>query len=64
MKKLAFIPSFLLSSSETANLRLQNQVYMIIIPKKLLEQEISVNSELSFNLVVKNGNISLIGIRN
>ena len=64
MKKLAFIPSFLLSPSETANLRLQNQVYMIIIPKKLLEQEIHVDYELSFDLVVKNGNISLIGIQN
>ena len=64
MKKLATIPSFLLSPSETASLRLQNQVYMIIIPKKLLEQEIDVDYELSFDLVVKNGNISLIGITN
>lgn len=64
MKKLATIPSFLLSPSETASLRLQNQSYMIIIPKKLLEQEISVDSELSFDLVVKNGNISLIGVTN
>jgi len=64
LKKLATIHSFLLSPSETANLRLQNQVYMIIIPKKLLEQEIHVDYELSFDLVIKNGNISLIGVMN
>ena len=52
------------SIAGTASLRLQNQVYMIIIPKKLLEQEIDVDSELSFDLVVKNGNASLIGIMN
>jgi hypothetical protein len=59
MKKIASISSFLLSPHDTTNLKLQNQAHMIIIPKKLL-LEIS-ETDLSFDLVIENGVVSLLG---
>ena len=61
MKKLAQIPSFLLSPAETANFRLQNQAYMLIIPKKLLENFNISSSELIFELIFDKNRISLLG---
>ena len=61
MKKLARIPSFLLSPNEAAKLRLQNQAYMIIIPKKLVENFDILSSELSFDLIIENNRLSLLG---
>ena len=61
MKKLASIPSFLLSTRDVANLRLQNQAFMLIIPKKLLTAAGYMAAELSFDLVIENGRVSLLG---
>lgn len=59
MKKPARIHSFLLSAKETAALSLQNQAYMLIIPKKLIENfDIS---ELSFDLIYEKNRLFLLG---
>jgi len=56
MKKLAKIPSFLLSKELSAQLKLQNQHYIILIPKKF------VNClDPTFDLVLENNRISLLG---
>ena len=60
MKKLAQIPSFLLTPKDTERLRLQNQAYLLIIPKKLIEK-FNLTSELSFDLVIENNRLSLLG---
>jgi len=56
MKKLATIPSFLLSKDLATQLKLQNQHYVVLIPKKFVE-----SSDLTFDLVIQNGRLSLIG---
>lgn len=61
MKSLARIPSFLLTPNEAAKLRLQNQAYMIIIPKKLIENFDILSSELSFDLIYEKNRLSLLG---
>ena len=60
MKKLARIPSFLLSPKDTQSLRLQNQAFLLIIPQKLIEK-FNLTSDLSFNLVIENNRLSLLG---
>jgi len=60
MKKLALIPSLLLTPQDVTNLKLQNQAFMLIIPKKLVEKVIS-DSDLSFDLVIDNGRLLLVG---
>jgi hypothetical protein len=60
MKKLARIPSFLLTPKDTERLRLQNQAYILIIPKKLIEK-FNLSSELSFDLIIENNRLSLLG---
>jgi len=56
MKKLATIPSFLLSKELAAQLKLQHQYYVVLIPKKFVE-----SSDLSFDLIIQNNRLSLIG---
>jgi len=59
MKKLAKIPSQLLSKDLTESLHLNEQPYIILIPKNLLS---SINSDsITFDLVLEKGKISLIG---
>jgi len=58
--KLARIPSFLLTPKDTQRLLLQNQAYMLIIPKKLIEK-FNLSSELSFDLIFENNRLSLLG---
>ena len=60
MKKLAQIPSFLLSPKDTERLSLQNQAYLLIIPKKLIEK-FHLHSELSFELTIEKNRLSLLG---
>ncbi len=61
MKKLAKIPSFLLSKEMSAALKLEQQSYLIIIPKNILE-ELDVDSPyLSFDLVILDNKLSLLG---
>ena len=60
MKKLARIPSFLLTPKDTQRLQLQNQAFLLIIPKKLIE-ELDLPTELSFDLIFENNRLSLVG---
>ncbi len=61
MKKLAKIPSFLLTKEMSAALKLEQQSYLIIIPKNILE-ELDVDSHyLSFDLVILDNKLSLLG---
>ncbi|MEX0763999.1 MAG: hypothetical protein WD033_02370 [Nitrosopumilaceae archaeon] len=61
MKKLAKIPSFLLSSELASSLKLQDQSYIMIIPKPILAETGVTGDNLDFDLVVKDGKLSLIG---
>jgi len=56
MKKLASLPSFLLSKELTTQLKLQNQHYIILIPKKFV-----TTSDPTFDLIIQNNRLSLIG---
>jgi len=56
MKKLASIPSFLLTKEQVTQLKLQNQHYVLLIPKKFVE-----SSNPTFDLIIQNGRLSLIG---
>ena len=61
MKKLAKIPSFLLSKEMSAALKLEQQSYLIIIPKDILEELDVVSTYLSFDLVILDNKLSLLG---
>lgn len=61
MKKLAKIPSFLLSKEMSAALKLEQQSYLIIIPKNILEELDVVSTYLSFDLVILDNKLSLLG---
>ena len=56
MTKLPSIPSFLLTKELATQLKLQNQYYVILIPKKFV-----TTSDPTFDLVIQNGRLSLIG---
>lgn len=58
-KKIASIPSFLLSREDSIKLGLQNQSYVLIIPKKLL-QDLITGNEITFDLFLKNKKLSLV----
>ena len=61
MKKIAKIPSFLLSNELASSLKLQDPSYMMIIPKPILAATGVTAENLDFDLVVKDGKLSLIG---
>jgi len=56
VKKLVTIPSFLLTKELATQLKLQNQHYIILIPKKFV-----TTSGPTFDLIIQNGRLSLIG---
>lgn len=59
MKKLATIPSQLLTKDLAESLHLNEQSYLILIPKSLLT---SLDSDhITFDLVIDNRKLSLIG---
>jgi hypothetical protein len=53
---MTLLPTFLLSKELSAQLRLQEQHFVVLIPKKLVPF-----SELSFEFMIKNNRISLLG---
>ena len=53
---MTHLNTFLLSKELTAQLRLQEQHFVVLIPKKLVPF-----NELSFELVIENNRISLLG---
>lgn len=59
MKKLAKIPSQLLSNDLTETLHLDEQSYIILIPKSLLSGTYS--DSITFDLVLEKGRLLLIG---
>jgi len=61
MKKLAKISSALLSTQLTAALRLQEQAYIILIPKSVLKKHKIFSENLSFDLVIQDKRIALLG---
>lgn len=59
MKRLAMIPSQLLSKDLTESLHLNEQSYLILVPKSLLS---SINSDtIIFDLIIEKGRVSLVG---
>jgi len=53
---LTHLYTFLLSKELSAQLRLQEQHFIVLIPKKLVPL-----NELSFEFIIKNNRISLLG---
>jgi len=53
---MAHLPTFLLSKELSAQLRLQEQHFVVLIPKKLVPFD-----ELSFEFIIKNNRITLLG---
>jgi hypothetical protein len=53
---MTHLPTFLLSKELAAQLRLQEQHFVVLIPKKLIPL-----NELSFELSIVNNRISLLG---
>ena len=53
---MTILPTFLLSKELSAQLRLQQQHFVVLIPKKLVPFD-----DLSFELIIKNNRISLLG---
>ena len=53
---MTHLPAFLLSKELSAQLRLQEQHFVLLIPKKLVPF-----NELSFELIIENNRISLLG---
>ena len=53
---MTHLPTFLLSKELSTQLRLQEQHFVVLIPKKLVPF-----NELSFELVIENNRISLLG---
>jgi len=61
MRKKISIPATLFSKEQTVALKLQEQPYIILIPKSILEKY-GINSDnLSFDLVLDNNRITLLG---
>jgi len=57
---LTHLFTFLLSKELSAQLRLQEQHFVLLIPKKLIEK-FNLTSELSFDLIYENNRLSLLG---
>jgi len=53
---MTHLHAFLLSKELSAQLRLQQQHFVVLIPKKLIPFD-----ELSFELIIENNRISLLG---
>ena len=51
-----YLPTFLLSKELSTQLRLQEQYFVVLIPKKLIPF-----NELSFEFIIQNNRISLLG---
>ena len=53
---MTHLPTFLLSEELTSQLRLKEQHFVVLIPKKLIPFD-----ELSFEFTIENNRISLLG---
>ena len=61
MKKLATIPSFLLSKEQSVSLKLQHQSYLLLLPLQMVRKLGIVSDNLSFDLVIHDGKLLLVG---
>ena len=61
MKKLATVPSFLLSKEQAVSLKLQGQSYLLLLPLQMVRKLGIVSDNLSFDLVIHDGKLSLVG---
>ena len=61
MKKLAEIPCQLLEKDASSALKLDEQPYIILIPKSVLIAAGLASNTFTFELIVKDGKLSLIG---
>ena len=58
---VASIPCSILSKELSVNLKLSEPPYIIIIPKSFLQKHGIYSENLSFDLVIKNNTVSLLG---
>lgn len=61
MKKFVQIPSILFSKEQTTNLKLQEQPYLILIPKSIFAKYGINSEEITFDLTLENNRIMLLG---
>lgn len=61
MKKLAILLSSLFSKELGAALKLQEQQYVLLIPKSILEKYKISSENITFELVLDNNRITLLG---
>ena len=61
MKKLATFLSSLFSKELCAALKLQEQQYVLLIPKSLLEKYKISSENITFELILDNNRITLLG---
>ena len=61
MKKLAILQSSLFSKELSAALKLQQQQYLLLIPKSLLEKYKIYSENITFELILDNNRITLLG---
>ena len=58
---MVYVFSSLLSREQTRALGLQEQPYIILIPKSILQKKGIFGDELCFNLVISDNKITLVG---
>ena len=61
MKKLAIIHSFLLSKEQSVSLKLEDQSYLLLLPLQIVKKLGIISDNLSFDLVINDDKLSLIG---
>ena len=60
MKPLAEIPGQLITRELAYQLRLEEEPYLILIPKSILASKGITSKDLNFELFIKNNKISLV----
>jgi len=61
MKKLATLQSSLFSKEQTTALKLQEQHYALLIPKSIFEKYKISSENITFELILDNNRITLLG---
>ena len=61
MKKLVKIPCQLMTKDLAASLKLTEQPYLILIPQSILHNHGLTSENITFDLAIANGKLSLIG---
>lgn len=61
MKKIAEIPCQLIERDLASSLKLNEQPYLLLIPKQIISSQGITENNITFDLVVKDGKLSLVG---